>query len=124
VTIVSTDLEKTVAALRSERGKDIWLFGGGALFRSLADLGLVDTVEVAVVPVLLGGGIPLLPPPYGPLKLRLTHRRVYEKSGIVSLEYAVSGTRAPTSSRDPGRRPGARRRTSPPVARRAAPWKT
>ena len=35
------------------------LFGGGALFRTLLDAGLVDTVEVAVIPVLLGGGIPI-----------------------------------------------------------------
>ncbi|MCY4584162.1 MAG: dihydrofolate reductase family protein, partial [Chloroflexi bacterium] len=35
--------------LRKESGKDIWLFGGGSLFRSLAQEGLVDTVEVAIV---------------------------------------------------------------------------
>lgn len=33
----------------------------GILFRSFLDLGLVDTVEVGVFRVLLGGGIPLLP---------------------------------------------------------------
>lgn len=53
---------ETVATLKSEPGRDIWLYGGGTLFRSLLDAGLVDTVEVAVVPVLLGAGIPLLPP--------------------------------------------------------------
>jgi dihydrofolate reductase len=36
---------------------------GGALFRSLAEAGLVDTVEVGVVPILLGSGIPLAPAP-------------------------------------------------------------
>jgi dihydrofolate reductase len=49
-----------VAGLRAQPGKDIWLFGGGALFGSLAEAGLVDTVEVSVVPILLGEGIPLL----------------------------------------------------------------
>ena len=63
VTIVAERIEETVAALRAEPGKDIWLFGGGSLFRSLLDAGLVDTVEVAIMPVLLGEGIPLLPPP-------------------------------------------------------------
>src|SRR5206468_3235942 len=62
MTIV-TDGAETAAALRAEPGKDIWLFGGGELFRSLLDAGQVDAVEVAVIPVLLGGGIPLLPPP-------------------------------------------------------------
>jgi dihydrofolate reductase len=88
VTIVSDNVEETVAELRKEEGKDIWLFGGGLLFGSLLDAGLVDTVEVAVIPVLLGDGIPLLPPPARQAKLKLTGHKVY-KTGIVSLEYAV-----------------------------------
>ena len=90
VTIVADGARETLAALRAEPGKDIWLFGGGVLFRSLLGMGLVDSVEVAVVPVLLGGGIPLLPPPAAATKLRLTRHRVYPTSGIVSLEYAVT----------------------------------
>src|ERR1051325_10435605 len=69
VTIVTEEAEETVTALRAERGKDIWLFGGGLLFHSLLDAGLVDTVEVTIIPVLLGGGIPLLPPPARAAKL-------------------------------------------------------
>jgi dihydrofolate reductase len=88
VRIVSERPEEALAAVRAKPGKDIWLFGGGSLFRSLAEAGLVDTVEVAIVPVLLGGGIPLLPPPADRVKLALTGHRVY-KTGIVSLEYAV-----------------------------------
>ena len=63
VTILAEKPEEALTALRAESGKDIWLFGGGLLFRSLAQAGLVDGVEVAVIPVLLGGGIPLLAPP-------------------------------------------------------------
>src|SRR5687767_13648728 len=85
VTIIAEGAEETVAALRAEDGKDIWLFGGGSLFRSLLDAGLVDTVEVAIMPVLLGEGIPLLPPPARQAKLKLTGHKVY-KTGIVSLE--------------------------------------
>jgi dihydrofolate reductase len=88
VTIVAEKAEETLGALRAESGKDIWLFGGGLLFRSLLDAGLVDTVEVAVIPALLGEGIPLLPPPGRQAKLKLTGHKVY-KTGIVSLEYAV-----------------------------------
>lgn len=89
VTIVAEGVEETVAALRAEPGKDIWLFGGGLLFRSLLDAGLVDTVEVAIMPVLLGEGIPLLPGPAKQTKLKLTGQKVYSKTGIVSLEYSV-----------------------------------
>jgi dihydrofolate reductase len=88
LTVVAENAAETLTALRAEPGKDIWLFGGGLLFRSLLDLGLVDTVEVAVIPVLLGGGIPLLPSPAKQAKLKLTGHKVY-KTGIVSLEYGV-----------------------------------
>ena len=88
VTVVAEKSEEMVAALRAEPGKDIWLFGGGSLFRSLLNAGLVDTVEVAIIPILLGEGIPLLAPPARQTKLNLTGHKVY-KTGIASLEYAV-----------------------------------
>src|SRR2546430_17042990 len=91
VRIFNDDPRKIVAALKAKPGRDIWLFGGGVLFRSLLDAGLVDTVEVAVIPVLLGGGIPLLPPPARQAELKLTGHKVY-KTGIVSLQYAVKQT--------------------------------
>jgi dihydrofolate reductase len=90
ITIVSDNLEQALADLRSKPGKDIWLFGGGELFRSLLEARLVDGVEVAVIPVLLGEGIPLLSPKPSTerFKLTLVSSRTYE-TGIVSLEYAV-----------------------------------
>lgn len=89
VTIVAEGAEETVAALRTEPGKDIWLFGGGSLFRSLNEAGLVDTVEVTIMPVLLGGGIPLLAPPPKQTRLKLRGQKVYSKTGIVWLEYSL-----------------------------------
>jgi dihydrofolate reductase len=53
-------------------------------------MGLVDTVEVAIIPVLLGGGVPLLRDPADRAQLKLTKHRVYEKTGTVALEYAVA----------------------------------
>jgi dihydrofolate reductase len=78
VTIVAGKEKETVTVLRDKPGKDIWLFGGGLLFRSLLDAGLVDTVEVAVIPVLLGGGIPLLAAPAKRTKLKLTGHKCRE----------------------------------------------
>jgi dihydrofolate reductase len=88
VTVVSELKPAWVQALQTRSGKDIWLFGGSELFRSFLDSGHVDTVEVSVIPVLLGGGIPLLPPPYNPAKLRLLSHKIFH-SGRVSLAYAV-----------------------------------
>jgi dihydrofolate reductase len=90
VRIVRDDPREFVAALKARAGRDIWLFGGGALFRSLLDAGLVDSVEVAVMPVLIGAGVPLLPPG-ADAKLILSDTKVLPVSGIVMLSYAVSG---------------------------------
>jgi dihydrofolate reductase len=90
VTIVDRDPEGTVLELKTRPGKDIWLWGGGKLFHSLLELGLVDRVEVAVVPALLGAGVPLLPGPALRRALTLEAHRLYPKSGIVLLEYAVN----------------------------------
>ncbi|MGH7546553.1 MAG: dihydrofolate reductase family protein [Gemmatimonadales bacterium] len=86
---VSDNPKETVTALKQQKGKDVWLFGGGELFRSLLDLGLVDAVEIGLVPVLLGGGVPMLANPAKLTMLRLTKHRVYEKTGTVLLNYAV-----------------------------------
>ena len=64
------------------------LFGGGELFRFLLEMRQVDTVEVSIMPVLLGGGVTLLPPPAQQAKLKLSGHKVY-RSGIVSLVYEV-----------------------------------
>jgi dihydrofolate reductase len=87
--VVSDDAVRFVAGLRAKPGKDIALFGGGELFRSLLEAGLVDRVELSLIPVLLGGGIPLLPPPAARTLLKLRHQRVYERTGTIFLEYDV-----------------------------------
>jgi dihydrofolate reductase len=86
-TLVSTDAADFVRELRRGRGKDLWLFGGGRLFASLLHAGLVDTVEVAIVPVLLGEGIPLLPVP-GRIPLQLERSEAFP-SGIVLNRYEM-----------------------------------
>src|SRR5215208_8015806 len=88
-TVVADKPVETLTELKKRSGKDIWLMGGGLLFGSLNKLGMVDTVEVAVVPVVLGTGVPLAPSLDRPAKLKLTNNRVYQQTGIVSLEYAV-----------------------------------
>ncbi|HEY7234393.1 MAG TPA: dihydrofolate reductase family protein [Gemmatimonadaceae bacterium] len=88
--VTSEDPATVVAALKAKPGRDIWLFGGGELFRTLLDAGLVDTVELAVMPVLLGSGIPVLPRGAS-TTLRLSDQKRLPASGIVVLAYAVPG---------------------------------
>ena len=94
VRILNDDPGEVVAALKEKPGRDIWLFGGGELFRSLLDAGLVDTVELAVMPVLIGTGIPLLPPGAA-AKLELADQKILPTSGIVVLAYTVAGSSGP-----------------------------
>lgn len=87
VTVVSENVEEAIAGLKRQSGKAIWLFGGGATFRSLLDAGLVDRIEVSVIPVLLGGGVPLVPVGRR-WSLRFKDCRTFP-SGIISLSYGV-----------------------------------
>jgi len=109
VRVVSDDPRKVVADLKAGTGRDIWLFGGGELFRYLLDAGLVDTVEVAVMPVLLGSGIPLLPAGAHARLVLSDLKRL--PSGIVVLAYSVKGSKAAApkisySKSSKGRKPG------------------
>ena len=88
VTILSELNRDWMETLRAQNGKDIWLMGGGELFRSLLQMDAVDTVEVHIIPVLLGGGVPLLPPSAQQTKLTLSSHKIY-RSGLISLIYNI-----------------------------------
>jgi dihydrofolate reductase len=88
VRIINHGAAEAVAALKAEPGKDIWLFGGGVLFRSLLDAQLVDTIEVGVMPILLGQGIPMLPKGPRSPALQLNSSKALP-SGILMLEYTI-----------------------------------
>ncbi len=114
VRVVNDDPRAVVAELKSKPGRDIWLFGGGVLFRSLLDAGLVDSVEIAVIPVLLGSGVPLLPPG-GTTKLILADQKVLPATGIVALSYSVPGGSgpAPRIGYIKPRKPATKKKTNP-----------
>jgi len=86
VTMISENATEFVSDLRSQPGRDIWLFGGAQLFSGLAAAKLVDTVELGIMPALLGKGIALASQLPAPAKLKLTSQKIY-KSGIIAVEY-------------------------------------
>ncbi|MSO64876.1 MAG: dihydrofolate reductase [Alphaproteobacteria bacterium] len=79
-----------VAALKASAGRDLWLMGGGDLIRSFLAARLIDDVTVAVHPVILGSGIPLIPPGSPRTSLRLLGEQRYD-SGLLLVRYAVAG---------------------------------
>lgn len=97
--IVSSDPQKTVTELKQAKGKDIWMWGGGELFRSLLELKLVDGLELALIPVLLGDGLPLLPKSTTRVSLVLTSERWLKKTGTIMLNYDVKYSKGAGRSR-------------------------
>ncbi|CAN5829721.1 dihydrofolate reductase family protein [soil metagenome] len=89
VTFASDAVSHVRALKNAPETKPLWLWGGGELFRQVAQAGLVDGVDVAVIPVLLGGGIRLLPEPGPTLSLQLRAHRLYATTGTLFLEYDV-----------------------------------
>jgi dihydrofolate reductase len=68
-------------------GRNIWLVGGGALVGQFAERGLLDEIWLGVAPVVLGGGVPVLPARL-PGVLALTDVTRFER-GFLELRYTV-----------------------------------
>ncbi len=88
VQIVSGDAAEVVRELKEETGGDIYLCGGAGLATGLFEEGLIDEVILAVNPLLLGSGIPLLSGIGRHIKLELIGIKSYD-SGVVLLSYRV-----------------------------------
>jgi dihydrofolate reductase len=83
------DLTALVEKVKSETKKDIYVWGGGNLITQLVDRDLLDELDLAVIPVLLGGGVPLFGVIRKAKKLELCECKRFEKSGILLLKYKI-----------------------------------
>jgi len=81
------DLNDLAEKVKSETHKDIYIWGGGNLITQFIDLNLLDELNMAVIPVLLGDGVPLFGKINKTKKLELSEFTKFEKSGIVLLKY-------------------------------------
>jgi dihydrofolate reductase len=88
--LLKGDAAEAVRRLKTEDGKDIFVFGSADLLASLLSGGLVDEYRVCVAPVVLGGGNPLFKPQHQQLKMRLENARSLKTGGVI-LTYAVGG---------------------------------
>ena len=82
-------IPEKVAALQKEPGKDIWLVGGGKVNSFLLNQGLIDEVQVTIIPILLGRGIRLFEPYPDENWLELRSVKSFE-SGVVHTVYQVA----------------------------------
>lgn len=78
-----------IRKLKSETGKDIFIFGSGTIVQEFASLGLIDDYRLMVNPVALGIGKPLFKEK---TKLKLLTSREF-KNGNVLLFYQAKGNK-------------------------------
>jgi dihydrofolate reductase len=88
VEFVSPDITEFVTKLKQQKGKKIWLCGGGELAREFLKLGLLDEIGLGIVPWLVGAGIPALPSGFAETELELTEVKQF-KGGVVALTYSI-----------------------------------
>ena len=95
---VKEPVKKFAQRLRSEKGKGIWMMGGGGLIASFLDVGEIDEFVINVIPTFIGEGIPLIAPRHRTVPLKLLSTKKYP-DGVLSLHYAVSEARASSSNK-------------------------
>ncbi len=84
--LISGNIEEQVNAMKKQPGKDIWLFGGASLTTTFINEGLVDEMNLAVHPILLGTGKSLFNNIEGRKHFKLADSKQYS-SGLVMLNY-------------------------------------
>ena len=85
--VTLADLPAALRELRTSVDNDTWIVGGGQTAAACLDAGLIDELELYLVPRLLRDGIPLLA--RRPAALALRETRAFA-SGVVMQRYAVT----------------------------------
>ncbi|MBC5816666.1 MAG: dihydrofolate reductase [Candidatus Eremiobacteraeota bacterium] len=79
-------VETLAADLREHAAGDVWIMGGGAAMGAFLDAGAVDTMELYVVPVLLGRGVRLFTRSGPPVSMKLLETKKFA-NGVVRTLY-------------------------------------
>ena len=86
ITMTSDDPAKVMETMIGQGLKRVWLMGGGKLATSFRMQGLITHYWIAIIPIVLGGGIPLFANAERQNPLELVEAKTH-KSGIVQLYY-------------------------------------
>src|SRR5215475_6239349 len=100
LTFVNESPAALVERLRKQKGKHIWLMGGGELGRDFLKADLVDELYIGVVPTLIGEGIPLFPSGFPQREFSLLENKTFSK-GMISLLYERTRKKPPSSKSSP-----------------------
>ena len=85
VEFIEGDIVTQILKLKKEKGKDIWLFGGAGSIDPFIKADVIDEYIVGIIPIILGGGIPLFLKDNPRLKLHLEETTVQE--GVIISRY-------------------------------------
>jgi dihydrofolate reductase len=88
VEFVSEPVDRFVSRLREQKGKNIWMMGGGDLIASFLDAGAIDEFIISVMPVFIGEGIPLIAPRHRQQQLKLRSVKGFP-DGVVQVHYEL-----------------------------------
>lgn len=88
ISFITKDIIETISSLRDQKGKDIWLVGGGELISMLLAADLIDEMQICYIPTILGVGIPLFPEQTRESKWRLIGNKTYD-SGVIKVDYQI-----------------------------------
>ena len=95
---VKEPIKKFANRLRAQKGKDIWMMGGGGIIASFLDEGAIDEFIIHVIPVFISEGIPLIAARHRTVPLKLLSLKKYS-DGVVRLHYQVSQPKAKKKTR-------------------------
>jgi dihydrofolate reductase len=85
---VNEPIQSFIRRLRKQKGKDIWMMGGGGIIGSFLDEREIDEFSIHVIPVFIGEGIPLIQPKHRSVPLDLLSTKKFP-DGVVHLNYRV-----------------------------------
>ncbi len=85
ITYVNNDAKDFLNGLRYD-DENIWLVGGGDIVKEFLKNNLIDEFIITVIPIVLGGGIPLFAEGYREHQLKLQNIKSYD-SGVIQLSY-------------------------------------
>jgi dihydrofolate reductase len=89
-TFVTDGIESALEQARAAAGdKDVAVGGGANIAQQYLEAGLLDEIQIHLVPVLLGDGVRLFENHLGPERRRLESTTVIESPAVTHLGYRV-----------------------------------
>lgn len=82
----TSNVNNLVKDLKSKRGKDIWLIGGGQINTEFLNKGLIDELLIRIVPIVIGEGLPLFGNKPDEVIFELIRTETFS-TGVIQLSY-------------------------------------